>query len=193
MSAVDIAFWITLSATLLADGMLLATIAVPSIQMWPPPGGRRTWQYRATWTFFAVFAAGLLVVGGLDAGNLGLSRWIGTAGTLILGSLLVIGGTAFASYAMGYLGLRGCLGLDAELVTDGPFAVSRNPGYLGDLVLLAGYVVLTDSTLAAILAGAGAVWFVLAPWAEEPWLDAQYGNAYRRYKARTPRFFRFTS
>jgi protein-S-isoprenylcysteine O-methyltransferase Ste14 len=34
----------------------------------------------------------------------------------------------------------------------------------------------------------GAVWFVLAPWAEEPWLNKQYGEAYRRYRERCPRF-----
>jgi protein-S-isoprenylcysteine O-methyltransferase Ste14 len=89
---------------------------------------------------------------------------------------------------MGYLGLRGGLGLEAELVTEGPFALSRNPGYVGDLILLAGYVILTDSQLAAILAALGAVWFLLAPFAEEPWLEEQYGEAYRRYRTQHPRW-----
>nr|WP_272506436.1 PEMT/PEM2 methyltransferase family protein [Salinibacter ruber] len=119
---------------------------------------------------------------------MGLARWVGEAGTIILGSMLVVGGTALASYAMGRLGLRGCLGLNAELVTDGPFAVSRNPGYVGDLILIAGYVLLTDSGLAGIVGGIGAVWFLLAPLAEEPWLEEQYGESYRRYRQRWPRF-----
>jgi protein-S-isoprenylcysteine O-methyltransferase Ste14 len=131
---------------------------------------------------------GLLVVGGLDAGSLGLARRLGEAGTLILGSTLFMGGTTLASYAMGFLGMRGMLGLEAELVTEGPFAVSRNPGYLGDLVLIVGYVILTDSRLAGIVGATAAVWFLLAPFAEEPWLEAHYGDAYRRYKKTHPRF-----
>lgn len=188
MDATAFVFWSTLVVTLLLDGTLLATLAMPDVQIWPPPG-RRTWQYRLTWTLFGLSAAGFLVVGGLDAGSLGLSRWLGTAGTRIVGSALFAAGTAGASYAMGYLGRRAALGLEAELVTGGPYAVSRNPGYVGDLALMGGYVILHDSTLAALLAVAGAVWFLLAPFAEEPWLERQYGAAYRRYKAHHPRFF----
>lgn len=188
MNTLPLIFWSALLAILLLDLMLLATLAVPSLQMWPPPGGRQTETYWLTWTLFAVAFAGFIVVGGMDAGSLGVGRWVGDAGTLILGSTLFMGGTALASYAMGHLGLRGALGLDAELVTDGPFALSRNPGYVGDLVLMLGYVVLTDSRLAGILAAGGALWFVLAPWAEEPWLEAQYGTSYQRYKEQHPRF-----
>ncbi|PSQ96204.1 MAG: isoprenylcysteine carboxylmethyltransferase family protein, partial [Bacteroidetes bacterium SW_9_63_38] len=128
------------------------------------------------------------VVGGLDAGSLGLRRWMGEAGTLILGSTLLMGGTTLASYAMGFLGLRGALGLESDLATDGPFAVSRNPGYLGDLILMAGYILLSDSRLAGIVAAAAAIWFLLAPLAEELWLDDRYGEAYRRYKQAHPRW-----
>lgn len=180
-------FWTTIAAITALDAMLLATLAVPGIQVWPPPG-HETGAYRLTWGLFAVALAGFLVVGGLDAGSLGLHRWLGEAGTLIFGSTLFMGGTTIASYAMGHLGLRGCLGLKAELVTDGPFAVSRNPGYVGDLVLMVGYVTLTDSRLAGIVAVAGSIWFVLAPVAEESWLEKQYGEAYRRYKEGHPRF-----
>jgi len=187
MSAVAVAFWATVGAVGLLDLSLVATLLVPRLRLWPPPG-RDTWQYRLTWTLFAVGFAGFLVVGGLDAGSLGLHRWVGEAGTLIIGSTLFMGGTAVASYAMGYLGLRGCLGLEAELVTEGPFAVSRNPGYVGDLLLIVGYVILTDSRLAGIAGVMGALWFLGAPFAEEPWLERQYGDAYRRYKNHHPRF-----
>lgn len=187
VTPVNLVFWGALAATIGLDGLLLATLAVPGIRGWPPPGSW-TWQYRLTWTLFALAAAGFVVVGGLDAGSLGLAQWLGEAGSLILGSTLFAGGTALASYAMGHLGLRGGLGLKAELVTDGPFAVSRNPGYVGDLVLLLGYTILTDSRLAGLVGAVGAVWFVLAPWAEEPWLNKQYGEAYRRYRERCPRF-----
>jgi protein-S-isoprenylcysteine O-methyltransferase Ste14 len=192
MSAVAVAFWTTVGAVGLLDLSLIATLLVPRLRLWPPPG-RDTWQYRLTWTLFAVSFAGFLVVGGLDAGSLGLRRWVGEAGTLIVGSTLFMGGTAVASYAMGELGLRGALGLEAELVTEGPFAVSRNPGYVGDLLLIVGYVILADSRLAGLIGVLGVLWFLLAPFAEEPWLEQQYGDAYRRYKNRHPRFLGISS
>jgi protein-S-isoprenylcysteine O-methyltransferase Ste14 len=187
MSADVVAFAVTGAALLGLNLTLLATLLVPSVQIWPPPG-RETWPYWVTWTLFDVSAAGFLVVGGLDAGSLGLQRWMSEAGTIIAGSFLFAAGTATASYAMGYLGHRAALGLEAELVTTGPYALTRNPGYLGDLVMIAGYVILTDSTLAAVLGALGSLWFLLAPHAEEPWLREHYGDAYRRYCAQHPRW-----
>ncbi|WP_263789998.1 methyltransferase family protein [Salinibacter sp.] len=183
----DVVFWGAFTVVLGLVATLLLTLAVPGFRIWPPPG-RETWQYRLTWTLFDIGAVGFLVVGGLDAGSLGLTQWLAESGTLIVGSALFAFGTALASYAMGYLGRQGALGLEAGLVTDGPFALSRNPGYLGDLILIAGYTILTDSRLAGIVGLAAAVWFVLAPFAEEPWLEERYGEAYRRYKERCPRF-----
>ena len=192
MSLTDLVFLGTAVAVVGLDATLLATLVVPGVQIWPPPG-RDTWQYRLTWTLFGGACAGFLVVGGLDAGSLGLNQWLGEAGTLIIGSTLFMWGTTIASYAMGYLGLRGCLGLEAELVTEGPFAVSRNPGYVGDLILMAGYVILTDSRLAGLVAAGAALWFLVAPLAEEPWLEKQYGKDYRRYKKQHPRFLGWSS
>jgi protein-S-isoprenylcysteine O-methyltransferase Ste14 len=178
-------------ATLLAIGALdlsiLATLALPGIQVWPPPG-RDTWQYRLTWTLFSGAAAGVIVVGGLDRGSLGIARAFGASGPFILGSVLLMGGTAVASYPMGYVGRHAALGLVDELATDGPYALCRNPAYVGDLTMLGGYTVLSDSQLVGVLALAGAVWYVAAPHAEEPWLEAQYGDAYRRYRRRVPRW-----
>jgi len=102
MTTVAFIFWGTLISVMGLNGMLLATLAIEPLHVWPPPG-RRTWQYRFTWTLFPMALVGLLIVGGLDAGSLGLDRWLGEAGTLILGSTLFIGGTAGASYAMGSL------------------------------------------------------------------------------------------
>ena len=181
MDAVSLVFWATMAVTVSLDLSLLATLVAPSLQVWPPPG-RRTWQYRLVWTCFLLATIGLLIVGGLDAGSLGLQRRIGEAGSLIVGTTLFGMGTALASYAMGFLRHRAALGLADGLTTDGPYTWSRNPGYMGDLILMVGYVILTDSRLAGLVAASVALWFVLAPLAEEPWLDDRYGEAYRRYK-----------
>ena len=187
MDAAAIVFWAPMVVTGSLVLSLVATLVVPSLQVWPPPG-RHTWQYRSVRTLFLLATVRLLVVGGLDPESLGLRRWMGEAGSLILGTSLFGVGTALASYAMGVLGRRVALGLDAELVTKGPYAWSRNPEYVGDLVLLLGLTILTDSRWAAIVAFTGGLWFVLAPFAEEPWLDDAYGEAYRRYKQAHPRW-----
>lgn len=187
MSPTEIVFWATMAATVGLDLLLIATLVVPSLQGWPPPG-RHTWQYRCTWTLFVLAATGLLVVGGLDAGSLGLRRGLGEAGSLIVGTMLFGVGTAIASYAMGVLGRRAALGLEGELITDGPYTWSRNPGYVGDLMLMLGYTILTDSRLAGLVALTGGIWFVLAPFAEEPWLETQYGESYVRYREKHTRW-----
>lgn len=187
MSAVSTVFWATMAITVVLDLSLLATLGAPSFQVWPPPR-RRSWEYRLVWTLFPLAAAGLLITGGLDVGSLGLRRWIGEAGSLIIGTTLFGVGTTVASYAMGFLGRRAAPGLGDELITGGPYAWSRNPGYVGGLMLLAGHVILTDSRLAGIIALAGGLWFVIAPLAEEPWLEKSYGKAYLQYKAKHPRW-----
>jgi hypothetical protein len=90
VSLTDLVFLGTAVAVVGLDATLLATLAVPGVQVWPPPG-RDTWQYRLTWTLFGGACAGFLVVGGLDAGGLGLNQWLGEAGTLIIGSTLFMG------------------------------------------------------------------------------------------------------
>lgn len=82
----------------------------------------------------------------------------------------------------------------SSLLTDGPFATSRNPIYTGNVLLLLG---------AGLLAGV--IWLVLAaPIAafavqklaierEERHLAARFGAAWRDYAARTPRWLFFRS
>ena len=76
----------------------------------------------------------------------------------------------------------------ALLMTGGPYAFSRHPMYIGELALWLGLAVLFGSP--PVLVGFVA-WFAvmqrLAVW-EEGALEAAFGDAYRRYKARVPRW-----
>lgn len=77
---------------------------------------------------------------------------------------------------------------DAQLVTDGPYAICRNPLYALSIVgglgvgLAAGSVVLTICTLALLV-----VVSLRAIGAEEKFLLSRYGDAFRRYCADVPR------
>jgi protein-S-isoprenylcysteine O-methyltransferase Ste14 len=75
------------------------------------------------------------------------------------------------------------------LIAGGPFALSRNPIYLGEAILLAGLGLLN-----------GSIWYWLvipvfviavtrmAILREEAHLEARFGDAYRAYKARVRRW-----
>lgn len=54
--------------------------------------------------------------------------------------------------------------------------------------MLVGGGVLAGSWMTAVLALLGIVWFLLAPLAEESWLQEQYGEAYETYRESVPRF-----
>lgn len=79
----------------------------------------------------------------------------------------------------------------ALLMTGGPYAFSRHPMYIGELGLWLGSAVLYGSP--AVLVGAVVVFALMRRLAvqEEGALEAKFGDAYRRYKARVPRWVGF--
>ena len=77
----------------------------------------------------------------------------------------------------------------SELVTGGVFALSRNPIYLGDALMLAGLCLWWHAPLALVLVPvfmAAITWrFILG---EEARIAARFGDSYARYRARTRRW-----
>jgi protein-S-isoprenylcysteine O-methyltransferase Ste14 len=73
-------------------------------------------------------------------------------------------------------------------MTGGPYAFSRHPMYIGELGLWLGSAVLYGSPV--VLVGFGVLFALLWQLAvrEEGALEAKFGDAYRRYKARVPRW-----
>ena len=74
------------------------------------------------------------------------------------------------------------------LVTDGIFRRTRNPLYVGVSVALCGVAVIfsLDWMLILILPACAILAVVLR---EERYLEQKFGDAYRRYKERVPRYF----
>lgn len=82
-----------------------------------------------------------------------------------------------------------------KLVTDGPYAYSRNPMLTGIFLLLAGIGLLTGSVFLTLIVTPVFVSVSLLEfkYIEEPELERRFGEAYREYRTRTPviipRFF----
>jgi protein-S-isoprenylcysteine O-methyltransferase Ste14 len=178
-----IIFGITLAAEAILGGSLILTLLRPGFRAWPPLG-RDTWQYRLTWSMTIVSALGILVVGLLDWGSLPLLIPLRVG----LGPALMLVGTALALWAVHTLSYETSLGLGGALVREGPYRLSRNPQYVGDIALITGYVMLSSSWMALISGAMATVWFVLAPFTEEPWLRQQHGEEYEAFLDSVPRF-----
>jgi protein-S-isoprenylcysteine O-methyltransferase Ste14 len=75
------------------------------------------------------------------------------------------------------------------LVASGPYRYTRNPMYLGVLAILAGLALARWSApLAIYAAGVATAFAVFVRVYEEPRLERQFGDAYRAYTSRVPRW-----
>ena len=101
---------------------------------------------------------------------------------------MALTGRALALWAVRTLTIQTSLGLSGTLTLDGPYRHTRNPQYVGNIMLAIGYVLICNSWMALVTGLLGSAWFVLAPFTEEPWLRERYGAAYERYVAQIPRF-----
>ena len=85
-------------------------------------------------------------------------------------------------------GSRGFEKPPRRLVTDGPYAYSRNPMYLGHLIFCAGVVVATRSPIAVLFALRQLRRFTERVAIDEERLERLFGEEYRDYLRRVPRW-----
>lgn len=171
----------TATAELLLGSGLLVTLA-SGARVWPPPG-TRSWQFWFVWLLTIVTTLGVAGTGVARWGTLGFPGWIRFG----LGAPAMIAGFSLAIWSVAWLGWQS-LGLSGALVTSGPYRVSRNPQYVGDVVGLMGWGVLCASAWTLVLAAGAAGLLLVTPLAEEPWLEERHGDEYRRYRRLVPRY-----
>ena len=109
----------------------------------------------------------------------------------IAGPLLVIAGEGLRWWAVGQIGVisRTRATRLGPLITSGPFALCRNPLYVGNLVLWAGFTVWSGLLwmLPATLGVFVLYYRSIIEW-EEALLADRFGEAYTSYTAATPRW-----
>jgi protein-S-isoprenylcysteine O-methyltransferase Ste14 len=111
-----------------------------------------------------------------------------------LGLVALAGGTALLLWCVRefYVVGRGTLAPWAppvRLVTSGPYRYSRNPMYLGVLLVLSGWATLFGSPALVIYAVIVVLAFQLRVLlAEEPWAARTFGRDWEAYRARVPRW-----
>ena len=186
-----VVFWAVVAGLVLSNAVLILSIARPDLRFWPPPDPP-TWRYqftRFTGVLSPLTVVGVLVLGVLDWDSAVLRH----SSRLFLGGVLFACGSGFALW--GYLGLgaRASLGRNEGLVATGAYRYSRNPQYVGTIVGLFGYALVCNSALTLITWALWSAWFVMAPFAEEPWLREQLGGSYDEYAAKVPRFISWRS
>lgn len=106
-----------------------------------------------------------------------------TAWSIALGLPLVVAGEALRVWS------SGTLEKNVVIASDGPYAYTRNPLYVGNFIIGLGFVVMGHN------AWLGAAFFLLFPMIyvptvqeEERFLRAKFGEVYDRYAERVPRF-----
>lgn len=175
-----------LFANMLAQTALIVAalwcIALPRRRIYPL-SGKNVWYY-TMWTLFTfIFASDVaFVVLDWNSGlwTSPLRFWVGIP--------VLFSGLGFLLWGIGTLGVKNTSALRDGFVVAGPYLFSRNPQYVGDFFVFAAVSILANSGVVLVTHLLTSFVFVLAPLAEETWLEEQYGEDYALYRREVPRF-----
>jgi protein-S-isoprenylcysteine O-methyltransferase Ste14 len=175
-----------LAGGLLAEAVLVASLVLsirrPEARLWPPPRGSR-WALAWMWDWTVVAAGAGLILTVIDYGDWVLDdpAWI------LAGSAVAAIGAGVTDWGIRTLGRETSVGLPGTFSASGPYRWTRNPQYVGDILMTIGVVLVADSWRVAALGAGGIACLLLAPLAEERWLMERYGDRYERYRRSVPR------
>jgi protein-S-isoprenylcysteine O-methyltransferase Ste14 len=182
MATILFAIGVAVAAVLL--GLLVLTLLFRPLRIWPTPG-TGSWQGYVFWPLFRSLNVLCFAVAIGDPGNfLGLPAWVRLAASVLL-ALSV----ALFIYSFWALGSDTSYGAQEGLVTGGIYRWSRNPQNAMLVVVYGCLAIVADSAPAYGLCAAMMAAYILMVLAEEPWLEAVYGEPYRQYCRHVPRFF----
>jgi protein-S-isoprenylcysteine O-methyltransferase Ste14 len=180
---IDFVFWVDVTIlTALLIGAVWS-VAYPAKRLWPPPASG-SWQHRLAWVFFyTVFGLNAVLI------IFDWNSWIfETNLRFVIGVPIALIGALLVAWGVFTLGAQNTSGVKDRFVISGPYAFTRNPQYLGDIILFVGLSLIANSLYLWITHTLTIIVFAVAPLAEELWLEEQYGDDYVQYKHGTSRF-----
>lgn len=183
MTAKNYAFVATVAINYILLLGLVWTIVFPNKRIWPPPK-KWSWQYSTTWALFcAGFALNAILV------VMDWNTWvIPDEIRFVIGIPIAVIGALWLSWGITTLGVANTSGQKDGFIASGPYCYTRNPQYLGDMILFLGIGFISNSLYSFIVHLLMAIVFLFTPLTEELWLEEQYGEDYCKYKKKTPRF-----
>lgn len=164
--------------------MVIYSIYRPKKRIWPPPSNTSR-QYKIYWGLYylTLFLDFILVF-------ICINSWfIPPIIQIYLGIPLILIGFIIMVFGVYTLGIKNTYGLKDGFCNSGIYQYTRNPQYIGDILLFSGLILFVNSSYLSILFFITIVTFVLMPFSEEIWLQETYGKKYLEYKRNTRRFF----
>jgi protein-S-isoprenylcysteine O-methyltransferase Ste14 len=162
---------------------IIISIFFPKHRVWPPPK-KDSWQFWVSWILFDIGMISSGLIGFIYFDTLSYGFWI----RLFVGGSAILLGGGVALWGVRTLSTYQSFGLKGKLVTDGAYRYSRNPQYIGFILMYAGVILVTYSFTALVTGTFMIVIFTILPFSEEPWLIQQYGKAYVEYRRHVPMF-----
>ncbi len=149
-------------------------------RLWPPhTGGVITACW--AWALTVAIYVGQIGAGAEQWNQLGWPGWVRHG----LGGGLSLAGSAYQSWAVVVLGLKGTSGWPVALATTGPYAQRRHPQYLGQVATFIGIAIWSASPAAWMIGLAGCAALLLAARVERRHLSRTCPG-YADWAARTP-------
>jgi protein-S-isoprenylcysteine O-methyltransferase Ste14 len=157
--------------------------------------GNATWWHRHT---FNVFRAAILLIClvriGVDVDPwLGVFPWLYQWPVLLMGMLVLMVSFTAVNYLQAYMHDDWRSGIDehpreGKLVTEGPFARSRNPLFLAVMTGQLGFFLALPSVFTLVCLIVGVLVITRQAREEEKALAHQFGEVYEEYRQRVPRW-----
>jgi protein-S-isoprenylcysteine O-methyltransferase Ste14 len=182
MGVANVLFMVGLLVAGLLLGLLLLTMLAPSLRIWPTRG---SWQSYVFWPLFRGLNVLCFVIALADRTVFfGFPVWVRA-----LAASVLVASIALFIYAFRVLGRDNSYGARDGLVTRGIYRWTRNPQNALLMLVYGALAITADSAPTYLLCAAMIAVYFLMVLLEEPWLAGIYGEAYRRYCQRVPRFF----
>ena len=179
-----IAFSLSLFGVLSIFALTLTSHVTSRFQFWPPPTGK-SWQHRSFLLFFRLYLYPLIVLSVLE---FELDTCVSAPWQYFVGGILLLTGFGLAIRITLRMGWRNAFGEKKGLITEDWFSISRNPVYVVTWIGLLGWGLIVGKWSVAILLVFWTIMYVIAPFLEEPWLEREYGDDFKIYKSKVPRF-----